>query len=160
MQTVHFEKYAIETAQESDVNEVVKLLHKTVDFAYTPVYPKEGVAYFKQHHNHDLIAEKINNSHYLIGKAGDKIIATGCLKEDYIGGVYVLPEYQGKKIGREIMRLLMVKAKREGVDLVYLNASVPSKNFYNKLGFHVREEVQMPLPNNQVLLYWVMEKEI
>ncbi|MEK6825654.1 MAG: GNAT family N-acetyltransferase [Nanoarchaeota archaeon] len=58
----------------------------------------------------------------------------------YIQDTIVLPEYQGKGVGKEMMRILMSKIKdKKG----YLLGTCPSKvsvQFYEKFGFKKRPE--------------------
>ena len=63
----------------------------------------------------------------------------------YIQDIMVLPEYQGKKIGTEIMKILLKEIeefKKINPDLrVYLGASKGKEDFYKKFGFISREDV-------------------
>ena len=75
------------------------------------------------------------------------VIGTGRIIGDgaliwYIQDVIVLPEYQGKGIGTEIMNYLIEYAKsnsvpNEGVTIALMSAK-GKEPFYQKLGFHTR----------------------
>lgn len=79
----------------------------------------------------------------------DNIIGYGRLIGDgiiflYIHDVMVKPEYQGKGIGKTIMKKLLSKVeelRKENPDLLlYLGASKGKEDFYRKCGFITREE--------------------
>ncbi len=62
----------------------------------------------------------------------------------YIQDIMVLPSYQGKKVGTQIMNELLkyiddVKAKNPDLR-VYLGASKGKEDFYKKFGFITRDE--------------------
>ena len=79
----------------------------------------------------------------------DNIIGYGRLIGDgiiflYIHDIMVKPEYQGKGIGKTIMKKLLSKVeelRKENPDLLlYLGASKGKEDFYRKCGFITREE--------------------
>lgn len=76
--------------------------------------------------------------HVLISEGGT-YLATGRLYEDdgkfYIGGIAVLKEVRGKKVGDFVVRLLLSKAFELLADEVYVYARQESVMFYETLGF-------------------------
>ena len=62
----------------------------------------------------------------------------------YISDVIVLPEYQGKGIGRRLVEYLISKAKEslspEDFIKINLMAAHGKSGFYEKLGFTIRTE--------------------
>ena len=82
----------------------------------------------------------------------DKIIGYGRIIGDgicflYIHDVMVIPKYQNKKIGSQIMNKLLEKVKQikleNPYDRVYLGASKGKEEFYKKFGFITREEANL-----------------
>ena len=98
-----------------------------------------------------IVEEALKNTLYsLCVYDGDKLIGYGRIIGDktiflYIQDIMVLPEYQGKKIGTEIMKKLLKEIeefKKINPDLrVYLGASKGKEDFYKKFGFISREDV-------------------
>lgn len=82
--------------------------------------------------------EKIIGSVRIIG---DKTIFL------YIQDVIVIPEYQGKKIGTEIMNRvidIINEYKKVNPDIrVYLGASKGKEGFYKRFGFITRDEADL-----------------
>ena len=95
-----------------------------------------------------IIEEALKNTLYsLCVYDEDKLIGYGRLLGDktiflYIHSVMVLPEYQGKGIGRGIVTNLLKQVdeyKKVNPDIrTYLGASKGKEGFYEKFGFEVR----------------------
>ena len=63
-----------------------------------------------------------------------------------IANMYTLPEYRGKGIATELMRLQIEEAKARGVKLINLSATAMGRAVYEKLGFEADEnEMAMKL---------------
>ena len=82
----------------------------------------------------------------------DKIIGYGRIIGDgicflYIHDVMVIPKYQNKKIGSQIMNKLLEKVNQIKLEnpyvRVYLGASKGKEEFYKKFGFITREEADL-----------------
>lgn len=90
-------------------------------------------------------------------RADGKIVATGCFEGNHITRVYVLPEYQKRGLGTQIMKTLEARIGK-AYGSVYLDASLPAAALYEKLGFHTVRHERYPLENEVVLVYEIMEK--
>ncbi len=61
----------------------------------------------------------------------------------YLESLYVLPEFQGKGIGMELLRTVERRAQQHGFSQIWLGVmeqNVPSLNWYKKLGFTFTEQ--------------------
>lgn len=103
----------------------------------------EAVGWGKRKEN--IIEEALKNTIYsLCVYDEEKLIGYGRIIGDktiflYIQDIMVIPEYQGKKIGTEIMNKLLEKIneyKKINPDIrTYLGASKGKESFYEKFGF-------------------------
>lgn len=82
----------------------------------------------------------------------DKIIGYGRIIGDgicflYIHDVMVIPKYQNKKIGSQIMNKLLEKVNKIKIEnpyvRVYLGASKGKEKFYERFGFIKREDANL-----------------
>ena len=82
----------------------------------------------------------------------DKIIGYGRIIGDgicflYIHDVMVIPKYQNKKIGSQIMNRLLEKVNQIKIEnpyvRVYLGASKGKEKFYERFGFITREDANL-----------------
>ena len=71
----------------------------------------------------------------------------------------VLPEAQGKGVGRALMEEVLKKADEQGVDC-YLESSrdVPNVAIYKKFGFELAREMECDDEGEQVTLFCMMRK--
>lgn len=74
--------------------------------------------------------------------------------------VFVEPAFQKRGFGKLIMQKLEEKALSEGISVVKLDASLPSKKFYDSLGYVTLEETFLEVENNKRLDYYKMEKSL
>lgn len=66
---------------------------------------------------------------------GNRIVATASLDHDVVRSVYVEPAYQGKGIGRQLMKSIQSSAIAEGRNLLRVPSSITAEGFYASLGF-------------------------
>ena len=134
--------------KESDAVAVSDVVIKTLRISNVKDYPAElmeEVVKSQQPHN---ILERASWTHFYVVEDGDKIIGCGSIgpfwgKEDESGlfTIFVLPEYQGKGVGRLIMETLendeyFLRAKR-----IEIPSSITGCQFYRKFGYDYKNGV-------------------
>ena len=90
----------------------------------------------------------------------NRVIGTGTIIDDHIMRVFVNPKFQKRGFGKLIMSKLEEKATSSGVNKVKLDASLPSKKFYDSLGYKLCEKTYVKLENNKKLYYYKMSKAL
>lgn len=108
----------------------------------------------------NIIDEALNNTIYSIcAYNDDKIIGFARLIGDktlflYIQDVMVIPEFQGRKIGSQLMEFVLNEVKKlQSISpniRTYLGASKGKEDFYKKFGFITRSEAD--LGNGMILM--------
>lgn len=149
---------AIRVFEPSDLRAVKSLIYNTIDVCYTHVYCKEAVRFFKDWHCDDRILKGAKEGHTIVLVRNKQIIGTGTILGDEIMRVFVSPAFQGRGYGKIIMRRLEEKAISLGIKAVKLDASLPSKEFYDCLGYTTLEETFLEVENNKRLDFYKMEK--
>lgn len=101
----------------------------------------------------DIVEIALSNSIYSIcAYENDKIIGYGRIIGDktiflYIQDIMVVPEYQNKEIGTNIMKNILKKVnelKKINPNIrTYLGASKGKEEFYKKFGFITRQEANL-----------------
>jgi len=126
-----------------------------IDFSYSGVYPPRAVDFFKDWHSEKRILERSAQGDILIieDNRDGSILATGSLIGSEIAGVFVRPDIQRKGIGAEIMRKLEEIAAEKGVYEIKLSVSLPSKGFYERLGYRILDELSTDVGEGQSLIY-------
>lgn len=56
-----------------------------------------------------------------------------------ITNVVVNPEYTHRRIGFEMMKMHIIKAKENNMNYLYLNSRLDTVNFYKKVGFQCKD---------------------
>lgn len=76
--------------------------------------------------------------------------------------IYVLPSQQGKGTGKFIINYIIDEIKKEEATVLQLqvNKNNTAKNFYEKLGFYVAEEIKVDIGNGYVMDDYLMEKKL
>ncbi|MHC4463088.1 MAG: GNAT family N-acetyltransferase [Planctomycetota bacterium] len=151
---------SINEFRSSDLTAVKHLIHNTIDNCYTETYPKEAVQFFKDWHCDERILEDANKGHTIVLEKNSQIIGTGTILEDEIKRVFVEAKLQKQGLGKLIMRKLEEKAASLGIDVIKLDASIPSKKFYDSLGYVTLEETFLEVENGKRLYHYKMEKSL
>jgi GNAT superfamily N-acetyltransferase len=144
----------------SDLGAVKDLICNTIDVCYSATYPKEAIKFFKVYHCEENILEGAEEGHAIVLEQDDRIVGTGTIVDGHIVRVFIEPEYQKLGFGKLIMRKLEAKASSQGISVVNLDASLPSKKFYDSSGYITLEETFLEVENGKRLDYYKMEKPL
>lgn len=143
--------YKIRLATKDDVSELSKLKHDVWETTYRGIYSDSKIDNYDYKKNEDKFLGYINNPDVNIYVAcdNDKIIGymeCGMPKrpfEDYeqeIGLLYILKEYQGQGVGKELFNLAYNEIKNKGYKEFFISCNKYNKNaqeFYKRMGGEV-----------------------
>ncbi|MBN1517935.1 GNAT family N-acetyltransferase [Candidatus Sumerlaeota bacterium] len=146
--------------RENDAIPLHELICDTIDVSYSGHYPARAIQFFKDYHSVSNIIERSKTGVILVCEKDGVVVATGALTGDEILGVFVRPECQGQGFGRMIMNELESRAKAHGIRETILSVSLPSRKFYESLGYAVQEECSVDVGEGQCLMYWLGKKEL
>jgi GNAT superfamily N-acetyltransferase len=157
-----FEQNHISTRafQSSDLIAVKSLVQITIDACYSKVYPKEAVQFFKDWHCDERILKDAKEGYTILLYEDTRIVGTGTIVDNHVMRVFVDPAFQRRGFGKLIMRKLEERAVSTGIDVVKLDASLPSKTFYDSLGYITLERAFLEVENNRRLDFYKMEKAL
>lgn len=131
--------------EEQDAREVSELIRKTIRISNTKDYPVELMEQLIEAESPEHVLERASWTHFYVAEEQDNIIGCGAIgpywgKEDEssLFTIFVLPEYQGKGIGRAIIDTLekdefFLRAKR-----IEIPASITGVPFYLKMGYNYK----------------------
>ena len=146
--------------EESDAAALRRLICETIDVSYALVYPPKALDFFKAFHAEEKIRERAKRGTVLIAEADGTLIATGSLLDGEIFAVFVHPKRQGAGLGKALMEHLEEDARAAGVTESVLSVSLPSKRFYEGLGYEIVEERSRDLGDGQRLDFWKAKKRL
>ena len=146
--------------QRADLPALRALVHKTVATCYPGYYCVEAVRFFLDYHGEEAILQDAREGRTVVLDKAGRILGTGTLVDDEIKRVFVNPTFQKQGFGRRIMRQLEEAAARQGTTAVKLDASLPAKAFYDRLGYTTVAPAFLPVENDQRLDFFKMQKTL
>jgi GNAT superfamily N-acetyltransferase len=146
--------------KKADLAEVKNLIDRTIDACYRGVYCIEAVQFFKDWHCSDNILTDAAAGRTVVAEQDRQVIGTGTIVGNEIKRVFVEPGFQNRGFGKRIMRALEKHAISTGIDVIKLDASLPSKKFYDLLDYITLEKTFRDVENNKHLDFYRMEKRL
>jgi GNAT superfamily N-acetyltransferase len=144
----------------SDLAQLNQMIHKTIEYSYSGIYPERAVLFFKKYHSESNILERNLKGAVLVVENDGNLVATGSIVDNEISGVFVEPKNQGMGLGSQIMFELEKRAQKTGFSEVTLSVSIPAKKFYEKLQYEILEDLKIDVGEGQYLKYWQGRKKI
>jgi GNAT superfamily N-acetyltransferase len=146
--------------RKNDLTPLHRMICETIDTSYSDVYPPRAVEFFKDYHSEKRIEERSVVGEILVMEEHDSILATGSLVGMEITGVFVYPLYQRQGYGKAIMSELERRAKEKGLSEISLSVSLPSRKFYENLGYNILADNSLDVGEGQCLSYWLGQKKL
>ncbi len=146
--------------EQADLSALRDLIFRTIDRSYPGVYPPSAIDFFKQFHSEEKILGRMAAGTILVAEQDGQLIATASLDGAEIFAVFVDPDHQRRGLGKKLMGLLEGQACKNGVTKTVLSISLPSRRFYEGLGYQVVEERSRDLGDGQKLTFWKAEKQV
>ncbi len=143
---------------ESDIGRLQRLIFDTIDTSYSRVYPPRAVQFFKEFHAKHRIIERSRTGTILVLEKNGELVATGSIVDSEILAVFVHPKFQHGGRGKALMQELEEEARQRGVRETELSVSLPSKRFYEGLGYEMVEEKSKDVGEGQQLNFWKAKK--
>ena len=137
--------------EQQDAEAVSALVIKTIRISNVKDYPADLMEEVVKSQQPENILERAGWTHMYVVKDDGMIIGVGAIgpywgKEDEssLFTIFVLPEYQGKGVGRLIMETLekdefFLRAKR-----IEIPSSITALNFYKKFGYDHKKGFEEP----------------
>ena len=144
------DKYIVRRFHNSDANEVSELIIKTLRTTNIKDYSEEYIENDVKIFTPEGVVERASWTHFYVIEDNDIIVGCGAIgsywgKEDEssLFNIFVLPEYQGKGVGRKIIEALekdeyFLRAKR-----VEIPASITACEFYKKMGYKYKNGIDV-----------------
>ncbi len=131
-----------------DAAELEKLIAKTMKTTNSQDYSMEYIDANILSHSAEVLIERAKQGHMYVVCDELRIVGCGAIA-DYWGSktesilltIFVLPEYQGKGIGRQIIEILeqdeyFLRAKR-----IEIPSSITAVGFYKKMGYDYKNGI-------------------
>ena len=137
--------------QDADAVEVSALIAKTLRTTNSKDYSPEYIENDVEKLGPEQVIQRAAWTHFYVVCDGDTIVGCGAIgpywgktDESSLFTIFVLPEYQGKGVGRTIIETLeqdeyFLRAKR-----IEIPSSITALNFYKKMGYDHKPGFERP----------------
>ena len=161
----------IKESLPNEFNVIRDIAYKTWPSTYGHILSNVQLEYMLDNfYSLEGLNENIKNGHhFLIAKENDTPLGFASYVHHYgekgktkIPKIYMLPESQGKGIGKMLVAEIERIARKAGAAKLTLNVNRFNKalSFYQHLGFEIVAEEVIPLENGFVMDDFVMEKAL
>ena len=133
---------------QEDAIETAQVIAKTLRTCNSKDYSSEYIEDNVSSHSADVLIKRAKDSHMYVVCDKSKIVGCGAIggywgstTESILLTIFVLPEYQGKGIGKQIVQTLekdeyFLRAKR-----IEIPASITAVGFYKKMGYDYKNGI-------------------
>lgn len=111
---------------------------------YSPGFIEENI----KSHSPEVIAARAKETHFYVAMVGEKVIGCGGItgywgstEESYLTSIFVLPDYQGKGVGRRIIGILESDEYFRRAWRTEVGSSLTAVSFYQKMGYEFKNGV-------------------
>ena len=147
-------------ASAGDFEFVKSITQDTINGIYPKYYPSGAVKFFLQHHSDENIRDDIENGRTFLYVDDERNrIGTVSIKENDIGRLFVLPEYQGQGYGGELLAFAEDIISRT-YDEIILDSSLAAKSIYLNKGYREIAFNKVKTDNGDYLCWDIMSKKV
>lgn len=150
-----------------EVEIVYDLAHRIWPSTFEKILSEEQIEYMLNWmYNMETLKNQISEGHlFFVAEEENQPIGFMGIQPNYpdpqstkIHKLYVLPEIQGKGIGRELIKTATEVAKKSGNDRLVLNVNRFNKavHFYQRIGFEILYEENIDIGNGYLMEDYVM----
>lgn len=134
-----------------DAEAVSQVIRTTISISNKKDYPEDLMDQLIEYETPERVLERAGWTHFYVVEDEGRIIGCGAIgpywgkdDESSLFTIFVLPEYQGKGVGRKIIETLendefFLRAKR-----IEIPASITGVPFYLKMGYHFKNGITEP----------------
>lgn len=149
----------IRLAEMSDLENVLQITRDTILKIYSHYYAEGVVEFFLNHHSRENVYSDIGNGLVWLLEKDGCMVGTVTIKENAVNRLFVLPEYQSRGYGSQLMDFAEDKVA-ERFSHVHIDSSLAAKEMYLKRGYKEKKTCRIPADNGDILIYDEMEKRV
>ena len=135
--------------RQEDAEETAQIISDTLKTSNSKDYSKKYIDDNISSHSADVLIERAKEGHMYVVCDKQKIIGCGAIAgywgsttESILLTIFVLPEYQGKGIGKQIIQTLEKDEYFLRADRIEIPSSITAVDFYRKLGYEYKNGVK------------------
>jgi GNAT superfamily N-acetyltransferase len=158
----------ITKATEKDVTAIQSIAHKTWPNTYGEILSEEQLNYMLDlFYSEAALQKSLTSTVFLIAKENDIALGFTSYEQHYLNEnctrihkIYILPEAQGKGIGRLLIKAIEAAAIKNSSEKLSLNVNRYNSAlaFYKQIGFKIVAEEDITLDFGYLMEDYIMEK--
>lgn len=149
----------IKLAEMTDLDMVLQITHVTISEIYSHYYAEGVVQFFLEHHSRENVLLDIEDGIVWLLEEEDCLVGTVTIKGNAVNRLFVLPEYQFRGYGSQLMDFAEDKIAKQFTH-VHIDSSLAAKEMYLKRGYQQKRTCRIPADNGDILVYDEMEKRV
>ena len=161
----------ISEATVADFETIRTIAHKTWPITYGEILSKAQLDYMLEKMYSDAaLLDNLNKGHHFILVKEDSVcLGFASFEHHYLNEkctrlhkIYLLPETQGKGLGKMLLERIIALAKENQSDRISLNVNRFNKAcaFYQKMGFEIVAQEDLEIGNGYLMEDYKMQKKI
>ena len=119
----------------SDAPAVSHLVRTTLLVSNAKDYPAERINALHAYFTPEKIQQLADERYCLVAEIDGQIVATGATEDDEIMTFFVLPDFQHRGVGRQLIAHLERQAIERGLPSLKVPPSRTAVRFYEKMGY-------------------------
>jgi GNAT superfamily N-acetyltransferase len=131
----------IRRALDSDAEAISQLIVQTLRLSNAQDYPSAVIDRVAANFDAAGVRGLMASRQVFVALDGARVVGTASLAGDVVRSVFVLPERQGRGVGKALMRHVEGIARAGGMQQLRVPASLTAVPFYSTLGYAVVREV-------------------
>ena len=146
VQAIHIPRF-----EKKDAQTVADLVRKTLEISNSKDYPTEYIKENIESHSAQVIEDQANDSHFYVAMKDNTIIGCGGITgywgsttESYLVTIFVLPEYQHRGVGKQMIQTLEADEYFKRAWRTEVGSSLTAVDFYRRLGYQYKNNVTTP----------------
>ncbi|MBS0237126.1 MAG: GNAT family N-acetyltransferase [Proteobacteria bacterium] len=130
----------IRRANFEDAEAISQVIVSTLRASNAKGYAPKTILRAESNFTPAAIRELFDKRSVFVAVAANKLVGTGSLDKCIVRCVYVISDYQGSGIGKQLMTVVEFEARSQNIDQLTIPSSVTAETFFAKLGYSVVEE--------------------
>ncbi len=145
--------------KSSDASALREIFFNTIRNVNIKDYSEAQVkAWAPDHYDESIWYDRISKIDPLVATLGKVIVGYADIQNDgYIDHFFCHWNYQGKGIGKSLMKELLAIGESNGIKRFYSHVSITARPLFERFGFCVVKEQQVEI-RGEILTNYVMEK--
>ncbi len=142
-----------------DSAQVARMHRDTIRIVNSRDYPKDQIEVWSKRSTAERFRKSKHSILRFVAVEKDKIIGFS----DYnnsgeLTGLYIHKSYQGKGVGKKLLKKIETSAIKKGLKELYLYSTITARDFYKKNGYKVIRKTKCNIGGEKLAVFFMKKK--